>query len=308
VFGPRAVSRAPSQLLQRYFAEAPGPRYRLRPSLMRHLRFAPMNLVQGPLAFADGAFDIVFMRNVLIYFGPETQRRVVEEMARVLAADGWLFLGPSETLWTITDALKPVDLGGAFAYRHPAWAREERGRKAPGAPPPVPPGGGTGPRAGSARRPARPDVAQPAGDAAPDRAVDAAVDSLANGSPRRCLELVERLIPVLGDHPELHTLKAVALSQLGDHRHAIESLRAALYLDPSLFQVRFLLAKAFSRAGMQVRADKEYRRVLESMAAPGRTALSFEARLGLPGPAEVEAGCRRALAGGGGEDPPRGQP
>ncbi len=65
----------------------------------------------------NAPFDVVFLRNVLIYFRPETQRRVAQAVRGMMAADGYLFLGPSESLWQLDTGLRAQDLGDCFCYR-----------------------------------------------------------------------------------------------------------------------------------------------------------------------------------------------
>ena len=57
---------------------------------------------------ALGGFDVVFCRNVLIYFDQETKGRVLEQISRLMPDDGVLFLGGAETVLGITDKFKPV--------------------------------------------------------------------------------------------------------------------------------------------------------------------------------------------------------
>ena len=115
-FGERAVANVPPGHRERHF-ERQGGEYVLAPALRSRIEYRVLNLVHEPLVAAGGPFDVLFLRNVLIYFRPESQRRVAAAVAQHLAPDGRLFLGPAETLWQLTDALEPVDLGDCFCYR-----------------------------------------------------------------------------------------------------------------------------------------------------------------------------------------------
>jgi chemotaxis protein methyltransferase CheR len=55
-----------------------------------------------------GAFDVIFCRNVLIYFDQETKTHVFGRMAKTMEADGFLVLGAAETVVGLTEAFKPV--------------------------------------------------------------------------------------------------------------------------------------------------------------------------------------------------------
>jgi chemotaxis protein methyltransferase CheR len=85
------------------------------PSLRRNVSVRLMNLTT-PLP-ALGAFDIVFLRNVLIYFDVQTKRTVLRNVARLLRPDGLLFLGAAETTIGIDDNYERVAAGRTSAYR-----------------------------------------------------------------------------------------------------------------------------------------------------------------------------------------------
>jgi chemotaxis protein methyltransferase CheR len=74
--------------------------------LRRIVAFSCRNLLDGCREL--GQFDVIFLRNVLIYFDLETRRRVLEEVAAMLPDDGYLVLGGTETVLGVTGALTAV--------------------------------------------------------------------------------------------------------------------------------------------------------------------------------------------------------
>jgi chemotaxis protein methyltransferase CheR len=104
----------PAQLLLEHF-ERTGAFWRIAPTLQRAVTFQQLNLA-GPLP-AMAPFDIVFLRNVLIYFDIETKRSVLRSVAKLLRPDGWLFLGGAETTIGVDDNYVRVTAGRTSAYR-----------------------------------------------------------------------------------------------------------------------------------------------------------------------------------------------
>ncbi len=100
----------PMQMLVKHFVKEE-QQWRIRPALRDAVQFRQWNLLADlrPL----GQFDVVFCRNVLIYFDPATKKRVLDAIARQMPADGVLLLGGAETVLGVTNALQPAagDLG-----------------------------------------------------------------------------------------------------------------------------------------------------------------------------------------------------
>jgi chemotaxis protein methyltransferase CheR len=104
----------PATQLVQYF-ERIGAHWRVMPTLRRNVSFRLMNLT-APLPSMP-PFDIVFLRNVLIYFDVATKKEVLRNVARLLRPDGWLFLGAAETTIGIDDNYERVAAGRTSAYR-----------------------------------------------------------------------------------------------------------------------------------------------------------------------------------------------
>ncbi len=95
----------PIQLLLKYFKKN-GDLWQIDAGLRAMVQYREFNLL-GDLR-SLGTFDVVYCRNVLIYFDQPTKSRVLEQISRIIADDGVLFLGGAETVLGISDKFKPV--------------------------------------------------------------------------------------------------------------------------------------------------------------------------------------------------------
>ncbi len=103
-------------LIQRWFAPQ-GDGFAIAERIKRLVQFGRLNLLDGARVAAEGPFDAIFCRNVLIYFDKPTQKRVVESFAKALRPGGYLFLGHAESLFHLTDLYEPVVGPDAIVYR-----------------------------------------------------------------------------------------------------------------------------------------------------------------------------------------------
>ena len=103
----------PIQLLVKYFAQV-GEAWQVAPEIRAMVQYRPLNLLQP---FSQlGTFDVVFCRNVLIYFDQVTKVEVLARIAKITQPDGYLLLGAAETVVGLTDTFKPVpDQRGLYA-------------------------------------------------------------------------------------------------------------------------------------------------------------------------------------------------
>jgi len=94
----------PIQLLVKYFAQI-GEMWQLNGDIRGMVQYRQLNLLQDFTSL--GKFDVVFCRNVLIYFDQETKAAIFERIARVIEPDGMLMLGAAESVVGITNAFRP---------------------------------------------------------------------------------------------------------------------------------------------------------------------------------------------------------
>jgi chemotaxis protein methyltransferase CheR len=97
---------------ERFLEAGPGGKIAMAQSLKQLIRFKRLNLV-GPWPMS-GPFDVIFCRNVVIYFDKDTQRVLFDRFAEMLRPGGWLFIGHSESLHRVSDRFRHL---GHTAYQ-----------------------------------------------------------------------------------------------------------------------------------------------------------------------------------------------
>lgn len=259
-FGRRAMARVSAARVERWFTPVRGG-WQPVGELRQRIRFSHLNLADARFEPPHDVLDIVFLRNVLIYFRPEGQQRVIDRVAEHLAPDAVVFLGPSESLWQVTDRLVPQDLGSCFCYRprtpveapDPSFdPRQVRSRRKPS------------PGPGAAERRVR------------------AIDLLVRGETDRAAAWLEAALRAFPEDGHLRTLAARADELLDNSDRARRGYRAAVYLEPRLFHARLLLAGCLERAGKVGRARTEWLALRDAIEDGHAIPLVGWERLGLP--------------------------
>lgn len=254
-FSRRAVRRVPAEFLERHFTTRAGS-YELNSEVRRHIEYGSINLVREPLEVPSQPFDVIFLRNVLIYFRKESQARVVRNVQQLLAQNGFLLVGPSESLMHVAPGLKAEERNGVFVYR-----RRD---------------GGESPLDVVINRPIRePDGSDTAQKPLPEETIRLQSD----GGTRDWVAFA-----VAGRQAEI----------TGDLRTALRSYRASLYLQPDSYQVRYRLGLCLAAVGWSERAKAEFGRVLEILSLGSGKTLEFFSGPDFPGRAQIEAECRNA--------------
>jgi len=114
-FSQLEVNRGlPAPMLVRHFTRA-GNEWEVSPALRRMVSASECNLA-APLP-RMGPFDVVYLRNVLIYFDLSTKQAILRRVRELMRPDGWLFLGAAETTLGVDDSWERVVVGRSSAYR-----------------------------------------------------------------------------------------------------------------------------------------------------------------------------------------------
>ena len=115
----KASFRAIEEHHQRTFFQPADDRLQVRADIRNLVTFGHMNLLDDDSVAAVGEMDIIFCRNVLIYFDIPSRRKVIETFHRKLARGGYLLLGHSESLVNLSTAFELVHLERDMVYRKP---------------------------------------------------------------------------------------------------------------------------------------------------------------------------------------------
>jgi len=116
VYGSYSMRNVAEPYLKKYF-RSNGWTHELDVSVKNAVRFANINLVDSAKTRSVQGMDVVFCRNVLIYFDDKAKQKVVSSLYDSLRPGGFLFIGSSESLHSVTRAFKPVIFNKVVAYQ-----------------------------------------------------------------------------------------------------------------------------------------------------------------------------------------------
>jgi chemotaxis protein methyltransferase CheR len=231
--------------LAAFFRPLGDGRYEVDASLRAQVRFANLNLAGGTY---PSAMDVIFCRNVLMYFGPDQAARVVARLRDCLVDGGWLVVNASEASTRLFQGFTPVYLEDAVFFRKDAPPVPA---PAPVAPVPVPvvraPVPTPRPEPMAATRPSAP---VPADDTAMAR-----VHALAQaGGREEALQCLRRAVEAEALSAALQQRAALFALEHGDLGLARPCARRLLYLEPDSAFGHYLWALIEDAAGRRPRA------------------------------------------------------
>ena len=119
LFGKRALMRLSAELIAKYFVPVDADNWRLIDDLRQSIRFSPVNLIQSSETEAHGRFDVIFCRNVLIYFDDASRRVAAENLYENLLPGGYICLGHTESMSRISSLFDVCRFSDAIVYQRP---------------------------------------------------------------------------------------------------------------------------------------------------------------------------------------------
>lgn len=265
---------------ERYFREQDGG-YRVVEPVRRLVHLVRHNMLTEPLPISIlGTCDVIFCRNVIIYFTHETAKYVIEHFFDILNPGGYLFLGHSETLWKMSAKYSLVEMGDAFIYKKSLpdsiegrrFISDRRLREVQ-----LPPDVGIDRRVISNRRKAgqtgnlvrdsqsEDETDESEAKATGDPLMHQARVSLGLGEYEKAIELLDDASKHDGDTTEVYFLKGLACERQDDLESAAEAFRRTIYCDNTHSIAYFHLANVLERLGEFKSAVKEYRNAVKAL-------------------------------------------
>ncbi|MBE9532398.1 MAG: protein-glutamate O-methyltransferase CheR [Proteobacteria bacterium] len=116
VYGDYSIRNTPENVLRKYFTRA-ADGYHVNPEVRSLIRFMNINLFDSLQVRSAMNIDVIFCRNVIIYFDDDSKRKVIGHFSDRLVDNGILVLGFSETLINITRAFKPKGVNKCVVYQ-----------------------------------------------------------------------------------------------------------------------------------------------------------------------------------------------
>ena len=122
IFGRRALTRLSPGLIDKYFLPVDENNWQIISELRESVRFSSVNLVDRNEMRAHGLFDVIFCRNVLIYFDDTSRRIAAENLYENLVPGGYICLGHAESMSRISPLFEVCRFSDAIVYQRPVIA------------------------------------------------------------------------------------------------------------------------------------------------------------------------------------------
>ncbi len=123
IYGEWSFRSTPAWVRSTYCDAVEDDRWAIRSVIKKMVSFAQFNLMNDsfpPLSDSTNGFDVIFCRNVLMYFTPEAMRKVIHHFHSSLAAEGWLIVSPTETSHDLFSEFAAINFGDITLYRKSA--------------------------------------------------------------------------------------------------------------------------------------------------------------------------------------------
>lgn len=257
-YGRHSFRGARTAFRDRYFSQE-GDAFLLKPEVKAAVRFSKANLLDQCLPFPCASYNVIFCRNLMIYFHAGARVQIIKAIDRLLARDGVFFVGHAEITPALTETFEACGDSGAFAFRKRKPGAATAGRPA------------HAPQTAVARHTARPApgttaTAAPAREEAclpaPSRrpGLEAAMRLADSGRLQEAEQICQRELKANAGNARAHFLMGLIREAGGDNAGAETSFNRAIYLDSDFGEAILHLAALKEQNGESAAAGLLRRR------------------------------------------------
>lgn len=243
IYGEWSFRGAPPWLREKYFMSAGKNLHEIIPSIRKMVTFAYLNLADDTypsLASNTSAMDIVFCRNVMMYFEPGLARQVVDRLYQALLENGWLVVSPSEISQSSFERFVSIYLPGAILHRKSLIPQKTRQSATP-----TPAETVAAIRSAAPKAMAKPKTADIVEKIDVHAMLLKARTQANRGELPTARELCESAVETDRLNPVGHFLLGAILQEMGRNSEAAISHKRALYLDPGFVLAHFALGNIY---------------------------------------------------------------
>jgi chemotaxis protein methyltransferase CheR len=237
--------------------------YEVTPEIKKMVTFSSFNLAQENYLSSickNRKMDLIFCRNVLMYFTYEWAAKVSANLSNSLSEDGWLVVSSCELSSQLFPQFTSINFPGAVLYRNGNKVSTQENStlqlfKSSAFQP-------------SSTLLSHLKIRQPSGAVKlPKKTIEDKTSSIRlladQGSLKEALLICNETIETYKLSPRLYFLRASILQELDESNEAIVSLRKAIYIDPDYIMGHFTLGNLFTRIGKIKNADRYFKNVLD---------------------------------------------
>jgi chemotaxis protein methyltransferase CheR len=290
LFGKMSFRGLDSGLRKKYFQKAGKDKYRLKDFVRETVAFTELNLMSDEYPDSIKGMDVLFYRNVSLYFKPEVQAAVFGKLARTLNDGGYVIVSSTETFFHNIGVLSLVEIDGMFLYRkvhapdanerERPWLRAGTLKAASGRPA-LSGGSGSAVATGTVDRLAEAEkLLQDALSLAGEKRYEEAlviIDDVLSGNAhlmkahtlkagilinlhrmQDAAELCRRIIDIQRWNLEVYILLGLISKLEGNEEEAIRKFKEALYIQPLCWLPHYYLAELYHARGRLEMASREY--------------------------------------------------
>ena len=272
IYTERAIRGLDSRYLNRYFSKQDHG-YQLSPEIKTMVDFAYLNLSEDPFPIASmPPWDIIFCRNVIIYFTANHSRKLMKNFYSALSHGGFLFAGFSETMRYLNEDFVPIQIDDAFIYQKP-FPEQDRADRSSHLPKSALPRSPKMPATVSmpvarikTERPAFQKQKAPHVPRGAAKTIDSPLSRAARladrGETMAAVAILDDIIRQDPLHTQAYFMLAMIYRNAANLDQAAQYLKKVTYLEPGNPLARLHLADIFKETSQKTDAAREYANVI----------------------------------------------